>query len=50
MKPHKAKSRSSSIWVSAHDRARRAGISQKKMVDNIGATKWQPECEADMDH
>ena len=32
MKPHKAKSRSSMIWVYTHDRARRAGISQKKWL------------------
>lgn len=50
MKPHKAKSRSSLTWVLAHDKARRGGMSQKKMVDNIGTTKWQSEFEWDMHH
>ena len=35
MKPHKTKSRSSLIWVSAHDKARRGGISQRKWLTTL---------------
>lgn len=49
MKPHKAKSRSSLIQAPVQDKVRRGGVSQEKMADDIGATKWPPECEADMD-
>lgn len=49
MKPHKAKSRSSLIQVPVQDKASRGGMSQEEMADDAGTTKWQPECETDVD-